>query len=118
EGLARIALQNLLNNAWKYTSKVAQPHVEIGLLTGMDNSEFYIRDNGVGFDMKYAKNLFLPFQRLHSEHEFEGDGVGLATTWRVIMRHGGSIRAESSPDQGATFYFSFGKSRPIRRRVI
>ncbi|HEY5611928.1 MAG TPA: ATP-binding protein [Thermoanaerobaculia bacterium] len=106
ETLLRAALQNLIGNAWKFTSK--KPVAEIELAVEGSNSEraFCIRDNGAGFDMKYAGKLFAPFQRLHSEDEFEGTGIGLATVQRAISRHGGRVWAESTPGRGARFFFT------------
>jgi len=103
--LLRMALENLIGNAWKFTQKQPQARIEFGQIQEQDKLICFIRDNGVGFDMSYADKLFGPFQRLHTRHEFEGSGVGLATVQRVITRHGGRIWAESAPGQGATFYF-------------
>jgi signal transduction histidine kinase len=105
-GLARVVLQNLLANAWKYSAKAAQPRIAFGVQAVDGERAFFVRDNGAGFDMRQAQNLFRPFQRLHSSQEFEGSGVGLATVARIVQRHGGRIWAESSPGQGATFYFT------------
>lgn len=105
--LLRILLGNLLENAWKYTMKAAAPKVEMGKMEREGHPVFFVRDNGVGFDPGRAKDLFIPFQRLHSHREFEGSGIGLATTKRIVDRHGGRIWAESAPGQGAVFYFSF-----------
>ncbi len=102
-----IAMENLLSNAWKYTGSTAQACIELGRCQG-GRSGFYLRDNGAGFDMAYADKLFKPFQRLHSKHEFDGTGVGLATVQRIVQCHGGEISAESEVGAGATFYFSFG----------
>jgi PAS domain S-box-containing protein len=101
--LLRAVLENLVNNAWKFTRRVA--HAKI-VFDRSDAAEFFVRDNGAGFDMAYAKKLFDAFQRLHSTDEFEGTGVGLATVARIIRRHGGAIRAESAVGKGATFYFT------------
>jgi light-regulated signal transduction histidine kinase (bacteriophytochrome) len=111
--LVTIVLGNLLGNAWKYTAK--EPAAQIAFGKSNDNKEhesvFYVRDNGVGFDMSYANKLFTPFRRLHHDSEFEGTGVGLATAQRVIARHGGRIWAEAAIRAGATFYFTIGDIR-------
>jgi len=104
-GLLRQALKALLENAWKYTGKQAEPRIEFGVLDSKSPATFYLRDNGCGFDMNYAQKLFTPFQRLHGKGEFPGNGIGLATVKRIIERHGGSIWGEGEPGQGATFYF-------------
>ncbi|MGH8639546.1 MAG: sensor histidine kinase, partial [Burkholderiales bacterium] len=104
--LMRIALQNLLGNAWKFTSKQPSASIEFGVLTQRNKMVYYVRDDGAGFDMGHAGKLFGAFQRLHSPREFEGTGVGLATVSRIIDRHGGTVWAESTLGQGATFYFT------------
>ncbi len=104
--LLRVVLDNLLRNGWKYTGKQPQPRVEFTAMDENGGRVFVIKDNGAGFDMKYADKLFGVFQRLHSTAEFEGTGVGLATVRRIINRHGGRIWAEGIVDQGATFYFT------------
>jgi light-regulated signal transduction histidine kinase (bacteriophytochrome) len=104
--LLRIALENLLSNAWKYTARAAQASVSVGVQTGEHGPVYFVRDNGVGFDIKYADKLFVPFQRLHPETEFPGSGIGLVTVQRIIARHGGRIWADAKPDEGATFYFT------------
>lgn len=102
------ALENLLNNAWKYSSKTAQAQVQFGVEQQDGKTVYFIRDNGAGFDMRYIGKLFTSFQRLHHEREFSGTGIGLATVQRIIQRHGGDIWAEAEVGQGATFYFTLG----------
>ena len=104
--LIQIALQNLLDNAWKYSSKVEHPKVTFGSMQQENKEVLFIRDNGVGFDMNQAEKLFAPFQRLHSDEEFKGTGIGLATVKRIIQKHGGTIWAESEPGKGTMFYFT------------
>ncbi|WP_129644913.1 sensor histidine kinase [Peristeroidobacter agariperforans] len=105
--LLRIAMDCLLGNAWKFTIKAEQPAVTVGVQTGVTGGHIYfVRDNGVGFDMAYANKLFVPFQRLHPDAEFQGSGIGLVTAQRVIARHGGRIWAEAQVNEGATFYFT------------
>jgi PAS domain S-box-containing protein len=109
-GLIRNALENLLGNAWKYTGRKSQGRIEFGAAhSGENGLHYFVRDNGAGFDMKYADKLFQPFQRLHGKNEFEGTGVGLAIVQRIIHRHGGRIWAEAQPEAGATFYFTLGE---------
>lgn len=108
ERLLYAAIENLLNNAWKYSSKTAHARIEFGMHMPEGKKEFFVRDNGAGFDMRHAEKLFVSFQRLHSEKDFPGTGIGLSTVQRVMQRHGGEIRAESSPGHGATFYFTLG----------
>jgi signal transduction histidine kinase len=104
--LVQIALQNLFENAWKYTGKLTKAKIEFGMTVKNEKETIFIRDNGVGFDMGQYGKLFTPFQRLHSEDQFIGTGLGLATVKRIIMKHGGWICAESEPGNGATFYFT------------
>jgi signal transduction histidine kinase len=104
--LLRLALNNLLGNAWKFTSHTASARIEVGAQQNNGRTTYYVSDNGVGFDMKFKDKLFVAFQRLHSASEFEGTGVGLATVQRVITRHSGQIWAEGRLRQGAAFYFT------------
>jgi light-regulated signal transduction histidine kinase (bacteriophytochrome) len=104
--LIRVALQNLLANAWKYTARSAQARVEFGAESSGAERVFYVRDNGAGFDMQLAERLFRPFQRLHDDHDYEGTGIGLATVERIVRRHGGRVWAEAAPERGATFRFT------------
>jgi len=106
--LLRIALGNLLNNAWKYTSKTEQPRVEFGSTQEEGGTVYYVRDNGAGFDMVQYGRLFNAFQRLHTGNDFPGTGIGLSIVQRIIKRHGGRIRAEGEVGKGATFYFTLG----------
>ena len=110
--LLRIVLENLLGNAWKFSSKAARPRVEFGVTTRGAERAFFVRDNGVGFEMAHAEKLFGAFQRLHAMHEFPGTGIGLATVQRIVTRHGGRVWAESAPDEGATFYFTLEDAPP------
>jgi len=110
--LLRVAFDNLLGNAWKFTAKVPQARIEIGAEQKPGGAVFFVRDNGAGFDMSYAENLFRPFQRLHAESDFPGTGIGLATVYRIIDRHGGRIWAEGTVDRGATFYFTIPPAKP------
>jgi len=106
-GLLRAAMENLLSNAWKYTGRVPRARIELGAEPQPDGiTAYYVRDNGAGFDMKYSSRLFGAFQRLHTEKEFPGTGVGLATVQRIIHKHGGRIWAESALNEGATFRFT------------
>jgi light-regulated signal transduction histidine kinase (bacteriophytochrome) len=102
----RIVVANLLENAWKFTARRQRPAVEVGPVQNTTHPTFYVRDNGAGFDPAYASRLFGAFQRLHPDRDFPGTGIGLAIVQRVIARHGGSVWADSRPDQGATFYFT------------
>ena len=104
--LLRVVLENLLGNAWKFTGKHARAKIEFGVTQQDDQMAYFVRDDGAGFNTAYADRLFGAFQRLHSETEFEGTGIGLATVQRIIHRHGGRIWAEGAVEQGATFYFT------------
>jgi signal transduction histidine kinase len=106
--LMRVVLENLFSNAWKYTSNQPQARITFGCLgeAGEQNIKYYVQDNGAGFDMAYAYKLFSAFQRLHTEREFPGTGIGLVTVQRIIQKHGGHIWAEAAVGKGATFYFT------------
>jgi PAS domain S-box-containing protein len=103
-------LENLIANAVKFSRKVEQPRVELGSLAGEGEVVYFVKDNGIGFDMKYVDAIFGVFQRLHSSEDFEGTGVGLAIVEQIITKHGGRVWAEGSPGEGATFYFSLPQS--------
>lgn len=107
--LIRIALTNLLENAWKYTSRTASACIEFGAGVTDKGPALYVRDNGAGFNMKYVGKLFTPFQRLHPDSDFPGTGIGLATVARVVHRHGGKVWVEAEEGEGATFRFTLGK---------
>jgi signal transduction histidine kinase len=104
--LIEVALSNLLGNAWKFTSKIENAKIEFGTFKREGKVIYYVKDNGAGFDQSFSEKLFLPFQRLHSEEEFEGTGIGLATVQRIVHRHGGEVWAEGEPGKGAIFYFT------------
>jgi light-regulated signal transduction histidine kinase (bacteriophytochrome) len=105
-GLFKVALENLLGNAWKFTGKCPDAKIEFGVAHQNGKHDYFVRDNGAGFDPAYTAKLFGAFQRLHDAREFPGTGIGLATVQRIIHRHGGSIWAEGKPNEGATFYFT------------
>ena len=105
-GLLRAVFENLLGNAWKFTGKTTDPRIEFGVTERPEGTAFFVRDNGAGFDMAYVGKLFNPFQRLHTEAEFSGTGIGLATVRRIIERHGGRVWAEGEVGKGATVFFT------------
>jgi len=107
--LVRLALQNLIGNAWKFTSKLAQAEIEFGEKFSNGDRAYFVRDNGAGFEQAYASRLFGAFQRLHAANEFPGTGIGLATVQRIIHRHGGAVWAEGLVNRGATVYFTLGR---------
>ena len=107
--LMEVVLENLLGNAWKFTTDKEAARIEFGLRNGENGDVFFVRDNGVGFSAEQADQLFKPFQRLHSGEKFKGSGIGLATVQRIIERHGGRVWAEGAAGEGATFYFTLGK---------
>jgi light-regulated signal transduction histidine kinase (bacteriophytochrome) len=106
--LLRLVLENLLSNAWKYTGRVARAQVSLSQQVTPQGTALVVRDNGAGFDMRSADRLFGLFQRLHSASDFPGHGVGLASTQRIVRRHGGDIWAEAEPGRGAAFFFTLG----------
>jgi PAS domain S-box-containing protein len=109
--LMQILMENLMGNAWKFSSRVDHAQIEVGSTFQNEQAILFVKDNGTGFNMAYADKLFAPFQRLHTGHEFEGTGIGLSIVQRIIHRHGGRVWADSKMGEGATFYFTLGKSR-------
>jgi signal transduction histidine kinase len=116
--LMRIALQNLLQNAWKFTGGTERPVIRVGALQRGASIEYYVADNGAGFDMAFADRLFGAFQRLHRAEEFPGSGIGLAIVKRIIRRHGGDIWAEAKPGEGASFHFSLKESENGKNQQV
>jgi signal transduction histidine kinase len=112
--LLRQALENLLANAWKFTGRSERTRIEVGNASVDGQASFFVRDNGVGFDMKYADRLFAPFQRFHSVKDFPGTGIGLSTVHRIVLRHGGRVWCESAPGAGTSLYFTLGQSQGRR----
>ncbi len=111
--LLRQVYANLIGNALKFSARMAAPEVSVGAtLLASGVPQYYVRDNGTGFDMAHAQNLFAPFQRLHAESEFAGTGIGLALTAHIVQRHHGRIEAEAAPGQGARFWFTIGDAGP------
>ncbi len=106
ETLMGVVLENLLRNAWKYTSRREDATIQFGMIAGENECIYFVRDNGAGFDPRLADRLFQPFQRLHTNSEFPGTGIGLATVQRIVARHGGGVWAEGDVGRGATFYFT------------
>jgi signal transduction histidine kinase len=104
--MLKIVVENLLNNAWKYTRKKDPATIELGRKQEGEETVFFLSDNGVGFDMRYAEKLFTPFQRMHAESDYEGVGAGLAMVQRIVHRHGGKIWADARVDEGATIFFT------------
>ena len=106
--LVRSVLDNLIRNAWKFCAKREVTRIEVGHELQGNEDVFYVRDNGCGFDMAYAEQVFSPFRRLHTDTEFQGTGIGLSIVQRIAARHGGRVWADAAPDKGATFYFTLG----------
>jgi light-regulated signal transduction histidine kinase (bacteriophytochrome) len=104
--MARLVLKALLENAWKFTCQKDPATIEVGSLPKEGKTVFFVKDNGAGFDASYANKLFVPFQRLHRDKEYDGCGVGLATVRRIVEKHGGACWAEGATNRGATFYFT------------
>ncbi len=117
-GLLQLVFSNLIQNAVKFTRRSESPAIQIGAFHSDGVTTLFIRDNGVGFDPQYADKLFGVFQRLHRQEDFEGTGIGLATVQRIIHRHGGTIRAESQPGCGATFYFTLGAQAEVTNVLV
>lgn len=112
-GLLRNMLENLLQNAWKFTSKTPEAQILVGQIRDADETTYFVRDNGVGFDPRYTSKLFMPFERLHNDSAFPGSGIGLATVSKIVYLHGGRVWAESELGKGATFYFTLGQANEL-----
>jgi len=112
--LAALAIENLFANAWMYTASRQEAHIEVGSRTIVGQAVFYVRDNGVGFDMANSDRLFAPFARMHEGGGVQAHGIGLACVKRIVLRHGGDIWAEAVPGQGACFHFTLAGSQPSR----
>ena len=123
------AMENLIQNAWKYTKKKRNPVIEVGSTQNLEGTVYFVKDNGAGFNMAHADKLFMPFYRLHSDQEFPGIGIGLATTQRIIEKHSGRIWAEGTPGKGAVFYFTLktrvpelntdkNKEKKIKKKLV
>jgi light-regulated signal transduction histidine kinase (bacteriophytochrome) len=108
--MLKMAVENVLRNAWKFTSKTPDARIEVGMRTQDSTRVFFVRDNGPGFEMKHAERIFEQFQRVHPQSEYHGTGIGLSIVKRVIQRHNGRIWAESQPGKGATFFFTLGEN--------
>jgi len=106
QGLLRVVMQNLLDNAWKFTAHRPRAHIEFGVVATPRRRTCCVRDDGIGFNMEYVTKLFGAFQRLHADDEYPGTGIGLATGQRIIKRHGGHVWAEADVDVGAAFFFT------------
>lgn len=111
--LLRVVLENLLGNAWKYTAKRDETVIEVGTQVLNGQPAYFVRDNGIGFDVINAEKMFIPFHRLHGSDEYRGHGIGLATVERIIRRHGGKVWAEGESGKGATIYFTLGGGSPL-----
>lgn len=116
-GLMQVVMQNLLRNAWKFTGRTDHARIEFGCSQQGKVPVFFVRDNGAGFDQRYADKLFKPFQRLHATSDFPGTGIGLATVEKILRRHGGEVWAEGEVDKGATFYFTLEPRETVRTRL-
>jgi signal transduction histidine kinase len=114
--LLRVLTENLLHNAWKATARTEGGHIEFARVRDDQGDAYHVRDNGLGFDMEHADRLFRPFERLHSEAEFGGKGLGLATVARIAARHGGKTSAEGTPGGGATFTFTLGREAHTKEK--